>query len=410
MDQEYCLRWNNHKSNLSEVFTKHYVEGNLVDVTLAVNCGPLDDNVTRIEAHQIVLSACSPYFEKLLLQNKHPHPIIFLKDVTATEMEILLDFMYRGEVNVRQEDLGSILKTATALQIRGLTESRDSSRADENQPLPLTNVVGPMVRTPDQRQLRPNSPERKRRRSPSDEAVPNTVPVGVGSGGSDRYSEPSQCPLSFIKSSPPSFLNSQSSKNVQLSSAPNDLDTPPMSIKQEPPSQPQHDDDYEDSRHNTDEHSLDDDTASQPPLPPLDGDKDDPPRPDHPDTIDGRGSHNQRSPHHSHGRQHDNMFREDPKTPGMYLCLLCTKTVRSRWHHMQTHFSRNHKCPYCDAVYSRVDTLKLHARRVHNQHVSRYIYSMCPSLLYPSIPPYQPHPHDLSTHHTNMLHTNKQIS
>ncbi|XP_054269734.1 sex determination protein fruitless-like isoform X3 [Macrosteles quadrilineatus] len=356
MDQEYCLRWNNHKSNLSEVFTKHYVEGNLVDVTLAVNCGPLDDNVTRIEAHQIVLSACSPYFEKLLLQNKHPHPIIFLKDVTATEMEILLDFMYRGEVNVRQEDLGSILKTATALQIRGLTESRDSSRADENQPLPLTNVVGPMVRTPDQRQLRPNSPERKRRRSPSDEAVPNTVPVGVGSGGSDRYSEPSQCPLSFIKSSPPSFLNSQSSKNVQLSSAPNDLDTPPMSIKQEPPSQPQHDDDYEDSRHNTDEHSLDDDTASQPPLPPLDGDKDDPPRPDHPDTIDGTKT------------WHMRLAFDRLSIPGfsnLHRCKLCGKVVTHIRNHYHVHFPGRFVCPICRATYTRSDNLRTHCRYKH---------------------------------------------
>ncbi|XP_054269733.1 protein bric-a-brac 1-like isoform X2 [Macrosteles quadrilineatus] len=376
MDQEYCLRWNNHKSNLSEVFTKHYVEGNLVDVTLAVNCGPLDDNVTRIEAHQIVLSACSPYFEKLLLQNKHPHPIIFLKDVTATEMEILLDFMYRGEVNVRQEDLGSILKTATALQIRGLTESRDSSRADENQPLPLTNVVGPMVRTPDQRQLRPNSPERKRRRSPSDEAVPNTVPVGVGSGGSDRYSEPSQCPLSFIKSSPPSFLNSQSSKNVQLSSAPNDLDTPPMSIKQEPPSQPQHDDDYEDSRHNTDEHSLDDDTASQPPLPPLDGDKDDPPRPDHPDTIDGRRVN-------SHRLHKDDMFLTIATRK--HRCLLCGLTVRSKWHHWATHYDRDHECAICKKHFSRSDTLKQHVRNNHQYCVSIDMFTM-PPVSFPSSP------------------------
>lgn len=89
-------------------------------------------------------------------------------------------------------------------------------------------------------------------------------------------------------------------------------------------------------------------------------------------------------------RQHENIFREDPTTPGMYLCLLCSKTVRSRWHHLQTHFSRNHKCPYCDAVYSRVDTLKLHAKRVHNLSVhslSRYIYNMCPNLFYPGFNP-----------------------
>ncbi|KAG8265194.1 hypothetical protein J6590_015477 [Homalodisca vitripennis] len=98
-------------------------------------------------------------------------------------------------------------------------------------------------------------------------------------------------------------------------------------------------------------------------------------------------------------RQQENIFREDPATPGMYLCLLCSKTVRSRWHHLQTHFSRNHKCPYCDAVYSRVDTLKLHARRVHNLSVSRYIYNLYPNLFHPSLAPLTtPLPTNLSTH------------
>jgi hypothetical protein len=192
MDQEFCLRWNNHKSNFTDIFTTFREEEQFVDVTLAVNYDVLDDNCRFIKAHQTVLSACSPYFQKLFLQNKQPHPIIFLKDVTFSEMQVLMDFMYRGEVNVKQEELASILKTAAALHIRGLTESRENSRASEIQPLPLTNATAPLVRTSDHRQLRPNSPEiRKRKRSLSSD-VPNSVPLGISSGGSDRYSEPAQ--------------------------------------------------------------------------------------------------------------------------------------------------------------------------------------------------------------------------
>lgn len=69
----------------------------------------------------------------------------------------------------------------------------------------------------------------------------------------------------------------------------------------------------------------------------------------------------------SGAKANEAVFRPDPTSAGMFHCLLCTKTVRSRWHHLQTHFSRNHKCPFCDAVYSRIDTLKCHTRRIHGE-------------------------------------------
>lgn len=55
-DQQFCLRWNNHQSTLVAVFDTLLENGTLVDCTLAAEGRYLN-------AHKVVLSACSPYFE-----------------------------------------------------------------------------------------------------------------------------------------------------------------------------------------------------------------------------------------------------------------------------------------------------------------------------------------------------------
>ena len=48
--------------------------------------------------------------------------IVFLKDVSHTALKDLIQFMYCGEVNVKQEALPAFISTAEALQIKGLTD------------------------------------------------------------------------------------------------------------------------------------------------------------------------------------------------------------------------------------------------------------------------------------------------
>lgn len=113
--QRFCLRWNNHQSNLLSVFDQLLHDESFVDVTLAVE-GQL------LRAHKMVLSACSPYFQALFVGHPDRHPIVILKDVPYADMKSLLDFMYRGEVSVDQERLTAFLRVAESLRIKGLTE------------------------------------------------------------------------------------------------------------------------------------------------------------------------------------------------------------------------------------------------------------------------------------------------
>jgi len=114
--EKFCLRWNEFENNISKAFGELRSDKDFFDVTLAC-----DDN--QIQAHKVILSACSPLFRSLFKKNHHQHPLIFLRGVKYEDIFAVLDFMYHGEVNVAQESLNSFLAVAEDLQIKGLTQT-----------------------------------------------------------------------------------------------------------------------------------------------------------------------------------------------------------------------------------------------------------------------------------------------
>ncbi|XP_037795437.1 E3 SUMO-protein ligase EGR2-like isoform X1 [Penaeus monodon] len=125
--RRYELRWTHHQSTVVAEVGSLYRDAALVDVTLAC------EDQRTYQAHKLVLSACSQYFQGLFARHPaHQHPIIFLKDVSGDECEALLTYMYRGEVSVSHDQIQRILRVANSLQVRGLadlepTNSRPSS-------------------------------------------------------------------------------------------------------------------------------------------------------------------------------------------------------------------------------------------------------------------------------------------
>jgi len=113
------LKWNDHHT-LFFVGAEELCESEeYTDVTLAAGS-------KFFPAHKLVLSICSPYFRQLFKRLGKDKPVIYLKDVDPKHLDLLLQYMYKGEIKVQENELVSVLNTAQGLEIKGLSENSDT--------------------------------------------------------------------------------------------------------------------------------------------------------------------------------------------------------------------------------------------------------------------------------------------
>ena len=124
------------------------MQQNYTDTTLA--CEGKFYNV-----HKLVLSTCSDYFGDVLFNANCKNPVVILKDIKCGDLEALLDYMYLGEVNVRQSDLPTLIKAAECLKVKGLAVPDDD-------PVPVKSS---------KRQLPNSFPVKKKRKLDSQDEV-----------------------------------------------------------------------------------------------------------------------------------------------------------------------------------------------------------------------------------------------
>ena len=135
MGEDFRLKWNDHHNVFFSTAEQLCHGDHLTDVTLS--CGDKE-----FSAHKLVLSICSSYFSQLFAPRPQSSTrrrpadsaaIVYLKDVDPRHMELLMNYMYRGEINVEETELMGLLATAKGLQIKGLTENDEEDSKPQQQ-------------------------------------------------------------------------------------------------------------------------------------------------------------------------------------------------------------------------------------------------------------------------------------
>ena len=126
---EYCTSWMSREDNMD-----------FCDVTLVCDEGE------KLFAHQIILVNSSSVLRSILNSNRNPSPFIYMRGVKFDNLSSLIDFIYKGETSVVQEDLQQFLDLAENLNIKGLHDQSNprknyvSSFHNSNQEKEIKNI------------------------------------------------------------------------------------------------------------------------------------------------------------------------------------------------------------------------------------------------------------------------------
>ena len=120
-DQYLRFIWNTFNTNLALSSRELFNERIFTDVTL------VSDDLQVTAAHRLVLSRSSSTFQKLLMMNSSANSTLYLRGINQNVLDLILQFIYTGEVDVPTDEITDFLKAANDLDISELKNRPQSS-------------------------------------------------------------------------------------------------------------------------------------------------------------------------------------------------------------------------------------------------------------------------------------------
>ena len=124
--EKFSLKWNDFQTNVSNSFVQLRNESKLLDVTLVGN------DHHQVSAHKLVLSACSDVFREIFNHNTSSNLVLYLESVDSKEINLMLDYIYQGEVQILQEYLDRFLEIAEKFRLNGLLTDNENLVQDSD--------------------------------------------------------------------------------------------------------------------------------------------------------------------------------------------------------------------------------------------------------------------------------------
>ena len=117
--ESFSLTWKEYQNVATGLFSNLSNDKDFADVTLVCT-----DN-KQVQSHKVILNAGSSLFKEILSTNfQRKHALIYLKGVDSAILLKILDFIYKGQTDVDQENLEAFLEVAKDLRIKGLYEEQ----------------------------------------------------------------------------------------------------------------------------------------------------------------------------------------------------------------------------------------------------------------------------------------------
>jgi len=332
--EKFCLRWNDFEKNISGAFQELRDDKDFFDVTLAC-----DDD--QLQAHKVILSACSPFFRSILRRNKHEHPLLFLKGVRYIDLLSVLNFMYHGEVNVAQEELNSFLSVAEDLKVKGLTQN--NSEKEIRKPSAASQ--------PNRTQTRVTPLQASQERVPKQKLSAQTPEIQSQNSRSNIRQETDIQEIVPIKTEPSSYTHDQNSRPH----LPTEVEQPYATLGEEDVSSKvvadpnsEYVDEYGDYEGYDDAYD---------------------------NYSSGGGTHIMDSDGNTELDQLIANALTRDAVSGEWMCKYCSKTNKDKariTRHAETHFPGfSQQCPYCEKVTGSRNSLRAHVSRAHTSLQSK---------------------------------------
>ena len=152
MAEIYTLHWKLFYEGLTGAFRDLRKETDFNDITV------MFDDEKFIDTNKTILAACSPVLRNIIKRcsrRQQSHQLLYLSGFSSHLVELIIEFMFHGEIKVKAYDVEAFLKAANKLKVRGLASDEpeqvqptglDPAKADEqptmelkSQPIDLCN-------------------------------------------------------------------------------------------------------------------------------------------------------------------------------------------------------------------------------------------------------------------------------